>query len=66
VHDEATTELMLAFYAALENGVAREKALREAQLAVREKWIHPFYWAAWVLDGDNGLIHVRPWNQIIS
>ena len=62
VDDAATTELILAFYAALEGGVARDEALREAQLAVRATHPDPYYWAAWVLDGDNGPLHLQSWN----
>ena len=66
VDDAATTELMLGFYAAIERGVARDEALREAQLAVRGTHPDPYYWAAWVLDGDNGPLHVRSWHPTES
>ena len=52
VSDEATTRLMLRFYAAfLEQGAG--PALRQAQLSLRSTpaFEHPFYWAAFVLYG---------------
>lgn len=63
VDDAATTDLMLAFYAALERGAARDEALREAQLTVRAQRPDPYYWAAWVLDGGKGPLDVLPSTQ---
>jgi CHAT domain-containing protein len=55
VDDEATAELMRRFYAELfERKLPPAAALRQAQLAVRrqDRWQSPFYWAAFVLQGD--------------
>jgi CHAT domain-containing protein len=55
VDDEATGELMGHFYTALlRDGLAPAAALQKAQLALRmqNRWSHPFYWAAFVLQGD--------------
>jgi CHAT domain-containing protein/Tfp pilus assembly protein PilF len=60
VDDEATSELMVEFYRRwLVDGRSRADALREAQLEMlrrcRERFRGdgaPFYWAAFVLDGD--------------
>jgi CHAT domain-containing protein/tetratricopeptide (TPR) repeat protein len=55
VDDEATGVLMAHFYTALlQEGLAPAAALKKAQLALRahERWAHPFYWAAFVLQGD--------------
>jgi CHAT domain-containing protein len=55
VDDEATAELMKSFY---EHMFAKRKppatALREAQkdIARQTRWRHPYYWAAFVLQGD--------------
>jgi CHAT domain-containing protein len=55
VDDRATAALMKEFYRGL---LVRRRppaaALREAQLAVRAhpKWRHPFYWGAFVLEGE--------------
>ena len=55
VDDAATAELMSAFYTALlRDGLPPAAALREAQRHVRAqpRWSAPFYWAAFVLQGD--------------
>ncbi|MBC7932254.1 MAG: CHAT domain-containing protein [Rubrivivax sp.] len=55
VDDAATAELMKHFYRAmLTEGKSPAAALRSAQLAVRGKkrWSDPYYWAAFVLQGD--------------
>jgi CHAT domain-containing protein len=50
VDDEATSYLMEQFYANLKKGNKRE-ALRQAQLATKKKYEHPYYWAAFGLTG---------------
>ncbi len=55
VHDEATAELMTAFYRGLlVEGLTPSAALREAQRWMRrqERWRAPYYWAGFVLEGD--------------
>ena len=55
VDDEATGELMGLFYRAmLKEGRSPAAALREAQLALfrSRRWHAPFYWAAFVLQGE--------------
>ena len=51
VQDETTTELMELWYEQLRKGVGRAAALRNAQLALKENWPHPYYWAPFVLIG---------------
>ena len=51
VDDEATTELMTLFYSRLKAGTASKSALREAQITLRERHPHPYYWAPFVLIG---------------
>ncbi len=55
VDDEATKELMLAFYDNLNKGMDKAEALRQAQLKIMRtpKWRHPKYWAAFVLYGER-------------
>jgi CHAT domain-containing protein len=55
VDDEATKELMLAFYENLDKGLDKAEALRQAQLKIMRtpKWRHPKYWAAFVLYGER-------------
>jgi len=50
VDDAATSFLMTEFYANLKKTNKRE-ALRQAQLATKNKYDHPFYWAAFQLTG---------------
>jgi len=50
VDDQATSHLMEEFYAQLKKGNKRE-ALRQAQLATKKKYEHPYYWAAFQLTG---------------
>ncbi|MEM7584742.1 MAG: CHAT domain-containing tetratricopeptide repeat protein, partial [Acidobacteriota bacterium] len=55
VHDEATAELMTAFYRGLlVEGLSPPAALRQAQLWMRgqERWRAAYYWAGFVLEGE--------------
>lgn len=49
--DEATMKTMVSFYRNLASGMSRAGALRAAQIATREAYTHPYYWAAFVLVG---------------
>jgi CHAT domain-containing protein/tetratricopeptide (TPR) repeat protein len=53
VNDRATAQLMTAFYQQLQAGVAPRAALREATLATRRDYEHPYFWAPFVLIGRN-------------
>jgi CHAT domain-containing protein/tetratricopeptide (TPR) repeat protein len=53
VNDGATAQLMTAFYQQLQAGVAPRPALREATLATRRDYEHPYFWAPFVLIGRN-------------
>jgi CHAT domain-containing protein len=50
VDDKATAELMRAFYVNL-SGADKARALRDAQIAVRQSYDAPFFWAAFQLTG---------------
>ncbi len=54
VDDAATTQLMVAFYKALQQGSTPATALRTAQLTLlaEPQWQSPYYWAAFSLHGD--------------
>jgi CHAT domain-containing protein len=55
INDEATRELMIAFYRELQSGKAsKAEALRTAQryLAATEHYDHPAYWAPFLLIGN--------------
>ncbi len=61
VPDEPTRELMEDFYGRLLAGQGRAEALREAQLAMKAKYPDPFYWGAFICQGDpSPLGAVRP------
>lgn len=50
----ATADLMIEFHRQLRNGATTAAALRAAQMAVRKKNPHPFYWAPFVAMGAGG------------
>jgi CHAT domain-containing protein len=55
VSDKATADLMRAFYEAmLKRGERPAAALRAAQLEMmkQKSWSAPYYWAAFVLQGE--------------
>jgi CHAT domain-containing protein len=52
VPDEPTRELMEDFYGRLLAGTGRAESLREAQLAMKAKYPEPFYWGAFICQGD--------------
>jgi tetratricopeptide (TPR) repeat protein len=53
VQDESTATLMEKWYEHLRRGVGRAAALRSAQLALKEKYPHPYYWGPFVLIGQR-------------
>jgi CHAT domain-containing protein len=52
VPDEQTQELMVDFYSRILDGCPGPDALREAQRAVKKRKPHPFYWGAFIYQGD--------------
>ena len=53
VSDESTARLMERFYAHLRDGAEPADALRAAMLALRAKYDHPYYWAAFAAVGGG-------------
>ncbi|MEP6901981.1 MAG: CHAT domain-containing protein [Actinomycetota bacterium] len=58
VESASTTETMLGFYRRIQKDskpISKAEALRQASLALlrNEKYAHPFYWAGFVLLGDD-------------
>jgi CHAT domain-containing protein len=51
VDDQATADLMRTFYRDMSKG-DKQEALRRAQQAARDKYPHPYYWAAFQLIGN--------------
>ncbi|MGZ4851621.1 MAG: CHAT domain-containing protein [Halobacteriota archaeon] len=54
VDDEVTKELMIDFYTRILAGEGRADALRNAQLAIKAKHPDPYYWGAFICQGDPG------------
>jgi CHAT domain-containing protein len=52
VSDEETKDLMIDLYKRLLAGKSRAEALREAQLAMKEKNPDPYYWGAFICQGN--------------
>jgi CHAT domain-containing protein len=66
VDDRATSDFMTAFYQQLRRGKSKAAALQTARMQTREKYPHPYYWAAFVLTGDPGTSSVQiPWVPIL-
>jgi CHAT domain-containing protein len=60
VPDEPTRELMEDFYGRLLAGEGRAEALRQAQLAMKAKYPDPFYWGAFICQGDPAPLERSP------
>jgi tetratricopeptide (TPR) repeat protein len=54
VSDEQTQELMVEFYQHVLRGEGRAEALRQAQQALRARHPGPYYWGAFICQGDPG------------
>jgi CHAT domain-containing protein len=59
VPDEQTGELMVDFYRRALCGTPRAAALRQAQLALRERHPDPYFWGAFICQGDPGPLDSR-------
>lgn len=67
VPDEETRLLMVGFYQRVLSGVPRAAALRQAQDELQRTHPHPFYWGAFICQGDSGpLMMARPGRQTIA
>jgi CHAT domain-containing protein len=59
VPDQYTKDVILGFYdRALSGSKGRSAALREAQLAMKEQQPDPYFWGAFVCEGDPGSLAV--------
>lgn len=52
VHDQSTADFMTEFYRRYQNGEPKAVAMRDAMLAVRKSYPHPYQWAPFVLMGN--------------
>lgn len=53
VNDRSTAELMREFYTGLKGGLSKRAALRQAQLAMKHRYHHPYFWAPFILMGAS-------------
>jgi CHAT domain-containing protein/tetratricopeptide (TPR) repeat protein len=58
VNDRSTSELMREMYRNIKAGESKSKALRKAQLAIKEAYGHPYYWAPFILMGETGSVNI--------
>ncbi|UCF66484.1 MAG: CHAT domain-containing protein, partial [Acidobacteriota bacterium] len=65
VPDEPTQRLMEYFYSALVEGFGRADALREAQRRLKESHPHPFFWGAFICQGDPGPLPVSAGGPVV-
>jgi CHAT domain-containing protein len=56
VEDHSALALTAHVYGALVQGQTKAAALRQAQLKVMQRWSHPYFWAPFMLAGDEGAI----------
>jgi CHAT domain-containing protein/tetratricopeptide (TPR) repeat protein len=64
VPDESTSKIMVAFYKHLKDGASKSEALRNAKLDYLESVIapeqtHPYYWAGFILSGNDDPISLE-------
>jgi tetratricopeptide (TPR) repeat protein len=52
VSDCSTAEFMREMYSSIRAGATKRAALRHAQLAIKDAYGHPYYWAPFVLMGN--------------
>jgi len=53
INDRSTSEIMPEFYRCLAAGHNKARSLRLAKLKMlKSRFSHPFYWAAFILNGD--------------
>jgi CHAT domain-containing protein len=50
--DSSTAVLMREMYSRISEGASKSAALRSAQLAVKDEYGHPYYWAPFILMGN--------------
>ncbi len=65
-NDASTKDIMVSFFEKLKAGKGKTDALRKAKLeflsSCEQQFTHPYYWATFVLVGDNEPINFgRPW-----
>lgn len=60
VNDKYTAYFMKSFYEYLSDGYDKSEALRKAKIFFKENYsANPYYWAAFVLSGDNSKLYLK-------
>ncbi|NLV26339.1 MAG: CHAT domain-containing protein [Methanomicrobiales archaeon] len=59
VPDQETQELMIHYYRELQSGKGRSEALRNAQLLIKSRTNHPYFWGAFICQGDIGILSFK-------
>jgi CHAT domain-containing protein len=64
VNDQSTSVFMKKFYQGLKTGMKKSEALYEAKNSLQkmEAYSHPYYWAGFILIGDDSPIHFSKFN----
>lgn len=54
IDDKSTSELFIAFYRIIKEGadINRAEALRQAQLEIKKRYDHPYFWSPFLLIGN--------------
>lgn len=69
INDESAAKISVAFYENIKRGLAKDVALRKAQLKylkqVDPDYKHPYYWSAYVLFGDSSELYSKWKNKTI-
>jgi CHAT domain-containing protein len=54
IDDKSTSELFVAFYRNIKAGtdINRAEALRQAQLEIKQRYDHPYFWSPFLLIGN--------------
>jgi CHAT domain-containing protein len=66
VPDQQTQELMVDFYQRILAGQPRAEALRQAQLALKAQYPDPYYWGAFICQGEPGPLPGSPVGEQVS
>ena len=58
---------MVNFYEVMLLGKSRNESLREAQLRMKKNYSNPYYWGAFICQGNPGpLLNQNPADQMIT
>jgi len=61
VNDKYTSQFMGLFYENLSKGLNKAEALRQAKIGfIKNYSANPYYWGAFVLDGNTSKVNLRP------